>query len=175
MTTTVRYKGSTITTVDNQTRTLTTSGKYLEDNITLTDVSGGGSANIVALNVTNNGSYSASGDVDGYSPVTVNISGGGDFTLATVEIINNSPSNDAYFDLPYVYYDEYVDQYFITTSSMIRHSWRNTLSVILYRGRITSWADGTTFNISTTGGVTYDSGIEELAVTGSGTITLTDA
>lgn len=44
MTTTVTYKGATLTTVDNQTRTLTTSGKYLEDNITLTDVSGGGSS-----------------------------------------------------------------------------------------------------------------------------------
>ena len=40
MTTTVTYKGSTLTTATNQTRTLTTSGKYLEDNITITDVSG---------------------------------------------------------------------------------------------------------------------------------------
>lgn len=39
MSTTVTYKGSTLTTVDNQTRTLLTSGKYLEDNLTLTDVS----------------------------------------------------------------------------------------------------------------------------------------
>lgn len=40
MSTTVTYKGSTIATVDNNTKTLTTQGKYLEDNITLTDVSG---------------------------------------------------------------------------------------------------------------------------------------
>ena len=39
MSTTVTYKGSTLTTVDNQTRTLLTQGKYLEDNLTLTDVS----------------------------------------------------------------------------------------------------------------------------------------
>lgn len=42
MSTTVTYKGSTLTTVNNQTRTLETAGKYLEDDITLVDVSGGG-------------------------------------------------------------------------------------------------------------------------------------
>lgn len=41
MSTTVTYKGSTLTTVNNQTRTLETAGKYLEDDITLTDVSQG--------------------------------------------------------------------------------------------------------------------------------------
>ena len=43
MSTTVTYKGSTLTTVTNQTKTLTTQGKYLEDNITLVDVTSGGS------------------------------------------------------------------------------------------------------------------------------------
>lgn len=42
MSTTVTYKGNTLTTVDNQTRTLQTSGKYMEDDLTLVDVSGGG-------------------------------------------------------------------------------------------------------------------------------------
>lgn len=40
MSTTVTYKGNIISTVENQTRTLLTAGNYLEDNITLTDVSG---------------------------------------------------------------------------------------------------------------------------------------
>lgn len=39
MSTTVTYKGSTLTTAENQTRTLLTSGKYLEDNVTIVDVS----------------------------------------------------------------------------------------------------------------------------------------
>lgn len=39
MSTTVTYKGSTLTTVDNQTRTLKTAGKYMEDDVTLVDVS----------------------------------------------------------------------------------------------------------------------------------------
>lgn len=38
---------------------------------------GGGSANIEALSVTQNGTYTAGGGVDGYSPVTVSVSGGG--------------------------------------------------------------------------------------------------
>lgn len=41
MTTTVTYKSNTIATVDNNTKTLTTQGKYLEANIILTDVSRG--------------------------------------------------------------------------------------------------------------------------------------
>ena len=36
---------------------------------------GGGSANIQSLSITQNGTYTASGGVDGYSPVTVNVSG----------------------------------------------------------------------------------------------------
>lgn len=44
MSTTVTYKGETLTTVDNATVTLNTAGKYCEDDFTLTDVSGGGVA-----------------------------------------------------------------------------------------------------------------------------------
>lgn len=40
MSTTVSYKGSTIATVENNTKTLTTAGKYLEADVILTDVSG---------------------------------------------------------------------------------------------------------------------------------------
>ena len=39
MSTTVSYKGNTLTTVDNNTKTLETEGKYLEADIILTDVS----------------------------------------------------------------------------------------------------------------------------------------
>lgn len=42
MSTTVTYKGSTLATVDNQTRTLKTAGKYMEDDVTLVDVSSTG-------------------------------------------------------------------------------------------------------------------------------------
>lgn len=44
MSTTVTYKGSTLTTVNNNTKTLKTAGKYMEGDVVLTDVSGGTSA-----------------------------------------------------------------------------------------------------------------------------------
>lgn len=53
MSTTVTYKGSTLTTVDNQTRTLLTAGKYMEDDLTLVDVSGGGGTDYLEKRMTN--------------------------------------------------------------------------------------------------------------------------
>jgi hypothetical protein len=71
MSTTVSYKGQTLTTVSNDTKTLLTEGKYLEDDLTLTDVSGGGST-LITKNISANGTYNASSDfADGYSQVTV--------------------------------------------------------------------------------------------------------
>lgn len=45
MSTTVTYKGSTLTTVENATKKLTTTGTWLEDDITIQDVSSGGGGN----------------------------------------------------------------------------------------------------------------------------------
>lgn len=42
MSTTVTYKGSTIANVNNNTKTLKTAGKYMEDDVTLVDVTSGG-------------------------------------------------------------------------------------------------------------------------------------
>ena len=96
MSTTVTYKGSTLTTVNNQTRTLKTAGKYMEGDVVLTDISesgtsanvwqdeqgyvhlddeGEGSISVEALSVTQNGTYTAPTG-KAYSPVTVNVSGG---------------------------------------------------------------------------------------------------
>lgn len=44
MSTTVTYKGNTLVTVSNNTKTLKTAGKYMEGDVVLTDVSGGSSA-----------------------------------------------------------------------------------------------------------------------------------
>ena len=38
MSTTVTYKGNTLTTAENQTRTLKTAGKYMEADVIITDV-----------------------------------------------------------------------------------------------------------------------------------------
>lgn len=82
MSSTVSYKGETIGTASNSTLTLETEGTWLEDDITIVDVtSGGGGAVIEPLSVTENGTYTAPSGVDGYSPVTVNVSGGGGYSI----------------------------------------------------------------------------------------------
>ena len=106
MSTTVTYKGSTLTTVNNSTRTLKTAGKYMEGDVILTDVSEGGSGGYVwqdengyvhlddegtssvsveALSVTQNGTYTAPTG-HAYSPVTVNVSGGGSSSASKKQI-----------------------------------------------------------------------------------------
>ena len=72
MSTTVTYKGSTLTTVSNNTKTLKTAGKYMEGDVVLTDVSQS-TPTIQSLSVTPSESaqtFNASG-VDGYKPVSV--------------------------------------------------------------------------------------------------------
>jgi hypothetical protein len=66
MSTTVSYKGSTIATVNNNTKTLKTSGKYMEGDVVLTDVSTGGFVTqdqdgFIILPPTGGGTPSASG------------------------------------------------------------------------------------------------------------------
>lgn len=72
MSTTVTYKGNTLTTVSNATKTLKTAGKYMEGDVVLTDVSQS-APTIQSLSVTPSESaqtFNASG-VDGYKPVSV--------------------------------------------------------------------------------------------------------
>ena len=60
---------------------ITQNGTYdttLNDEETV-NVSGGGSAVVQPLSVTQNGTYNPPSGVDGYAPVTVNVSGGGSF------------------------------------------------------------------------------------------------
>ena len=46
MSTTVQYKGNTLTTVSNATKTLKTAGKYMEGDVSITDNSGSGQGNV---------------------------------------------------------------------------------------------------------------------------------
>lgn len=75
MSTTVTYKGSVITTAENNTKVLETANTWLEDDITLVDVtSGGGGSTLGTKTITQNGTYNATDDnLDGYSEVTVNV------------------------------------------------------------------------------------------------------
>ncbi len=57
---------------------LLTAGKYCDKNILVSASGGAASPVIEPLEVTTNGTYTAPAGVDGYSPVTVNVSGGGE-------------------------------------------------------------------------------------------------
>ena len=57
---------------------LPTAGKYCDRDIVVTATGGGAAESVIeALSVTDNGTYTAPDGVDGYSPVTVNVSSGG--------------------------------------------------------------------------------------------------
>ena len=72
MASTIIYKGSTIATVSGATSTLLTSGKYMEDNVTVVDVTA--TPSLITKTFTSNGTYSAAADsADGYSEVTVDV------------------------------------------------------------------------------------------------------
>lgn len=77
MSTTVSYKDEIIAEVNNNTKVLETAGTWLEDDITLVDVTSGGGGTLGTKTITQNGTYNATDDdLDGYSAVTVNVSGG---------------------------------------------------------------------------------------------------
>jgi len=86
MSTTVKYKGATIATVENATKTLETGGTWLEDDITLTDVTSGGvtPTGTKQINITQNGTVTE--DVTNYAnaEITVNVSGGSSVTAQDI-------------------------------------------------------------------------------------------
>ena len=94
MSTTVTYKGNTIATVNNNTKTLKTAGKYMEDDVTLVDVSqnqaivitdeldehGGTIRHITGIVVSGTKEITSNGtniDVTEYAAVDVNVPTGG--------------------------------------------------------------------------------------------------
>lgn len=100
MSTTITYNGSTITQVNNETKTLLTGGKWLTGNIVLTDVSdgsGGGTGTLTTKNITQNGTYNAYSDnADGYSQVIVNINGEQDKYILTTIVPEQTVTPQSY-------------------------------------------------------------------------------
>lgn len=85
MSTTVSYKGNTIATVNNNTKVIETSGTWLEDDITLVDVSGGVTpTGTKQISITQNGTTTE--DVTNYAnaEITVNVSGGASVTAQDI-------------------------------------------------------------------------------------------
>lgn len=83
MSTTVTYKGNTIATITNDSKTLKTAGTYMEDDVTLTDVTSGGG-----------GTYQAKTDINpAMSSQTITPDAGYD-ALSSVQI-NAMPSGTA--------------------------------------------------------------------------------
>jgi len=72
---TINYSGEAIATMSaSGTKTLSTSGKYCEDDIEVVYVSPGGGGSLGTKSITANGTYNASSDnLDGYSQVTVTV------------------------------------------------------------------------------------------------------
>lgn len=77
MSTTVTYKGQTLTTVNNQTKTLETAGTFLEDDITLADVTAAGATNVVEGTFT-------TGSTSGANSLTLPYTGNGYPIMAMV-------------------------------------------------------------------------------------------
>lgn len=113
MATTVTYKGATLTTVDNQTKVLQTSGKWCEDDFTLVDVSGGGGIttdDIIERNITGTVTYDGNTSIPAYAfnstkitsftATNASFAGGNIFQgcsqLTSISMPNNTANNESW-------------------------------------------------------------------------------
>lgn len=114
MATTVTYKGATLATIENQTKTLQTAGTWVEDDFTLTDVSGGGGGitidDIIERNITGDVVYDGtnlippycfnSTKITSFTATRAGFNGASIFTgcslLTSISMPNNASTNDGY-------------------------------------------------------------------------------
>lgn len=94
MSTTVTYKGSTLTTINNQTRTLKTAGKYMEGDVILTDVTSSSSPTLQSktYNVSSAGTATVTADsgYDGLSSVAVSVPQGDTYASAETRFFTSN-------------------------------------------------------------------------------------
>lgn len=154
MSTTVTYKGETLTTVDNQTRTLLTSGKYLEDDLTLVDVSRGEPTLQAKTNIaptTSSQTITPDSGYDGLSSVQINAMPTG--TAGTPSATKGTVSNHAVSVTPSV----------TNTTGYITGGTKNGTAVTVSASELVSGSETKTAN------GTYDvTNLAELVVNVSG-------
>lgn len=110
MSTTVTYKGSTLTTAVNQTRKLKTSGKYMEDDVTIVDVTSAQNPQAKSVTISSAGTREVTPDV-GYDALSK-------VTITTPSVIWGTPTNtitkeDGYYKYGRTYpnfSDGYLDE-----------------------------------------------------------------
>ena len=125
---------------------------------------GGGGVTIEELNVTDNGTYTAPTG-KAYSPVKVNVSGGGssDFTTAEVTVVNTLPD-----DIPVYIYGAFVVNGTLECYTEFSNG-TSQKQVALYLGGVNVSPDEYD-NVSVSGNATIDGGI--ITITGDCTITI---
>ncbi len=94
MSATVTYKGNTLTTVNNETKVLNTSGTWLEDNITITDVASGVTP-AGTISIDDEGTY----DVTNYASAEVDIDYSSKVREITFVINRQDTSNARIFSI----------------------------------------------------------------------------
>lgn len=140
---------------------LNTAGKYCDKDIVVTAKKGVVQPVIEPLEVTSNGTYNAPAGVDGYSPVTVNVSGGGE-TVQVILTLNDVP----------IYSFWYTEKGELkNTKTSGNYTVDKNSIIFIYQGPNTVTASGDIYeiyNYGDTKNVFFVSGNSELNVGGSG-------
>lgn len=133
-------------------------------------LSNGGLFEVKELEVTENGTYETKGEM--YNKVTVNVEGGGgssDFSTAEVTIISEL-ENIQYLTMV-VIFDNGQSATLNTGNFILMMDTSVIYQVPLYKGLcIWNTTPGWNYNVSTTGGITYDNG--RIMIRGDGIITI---
>lgn len=145
-------------------------GKYEYDpSIPAGSGGGGGDITVEALSVTANNTYTAPAG-KAYSPVTVNVSGGGgDFSTAKVTFIN---SDDTKF---YTVYSLVMIRGSYMEVGKMEVSSSEAVDLVLYKGSTyVSEFDDIDYETPpvVTGNISFDADMGEFVITGDGSITL---